>query len=270
MGTLYVVATPIGNLEDVTLRALRILGEVSLIAAEDTRKARVLLERYEIGTPVTSFFEGNERRKVESILGALGQGDVALISEAGMPGISDPGYPLIRAALEEGVPVVPIPGPSAHTTALVASGLPTDRFLFVGFLPRKASEQRAILEEVADVRATLIFYESPRRVAETVQRMGEVWGNRPIALCREMTKLYEEVWRGDLEGASEHLAEHPPRGEYTLVVGGAREEEQVWDVERVRGALVEAMAGGLSHSQAAREVAARSGWPRSEVYDLET
>jgi 16S rRNA (cytidine1402-2'-O)-methyltransferase len=269
VGTLYVVGTPIGNLEDITLRAIRVLGEVSLIAAEDTRKARILLDRYEIKTGLTSFFEGNEREKTAEILGALSRGDVALISEAGMPTISDPGYPLVEAAVAEGLPVVPIPGPSAHTTALVVSGLPTDRFLFLGFLPRKSSEQRTAFEEVAGLRATLIFYESPRRVERTLRRALEVLGNRPVALCRELTKLYEEVWRGDLEGALLHLEEKPPRGEYTVVVGGA-EEEGVWDEARVRQALTERMAGGLSHSQAAREVAALSGWPRSDVYDLRT
>ena len=203
MGTLYIVATPIGNLEDITLRALRVLGEVSLIAAEDTRKARVLLERYKIRTPVTSFFEGNERRKMERILDALGEGDVALISEAGMPGISDPGYPLIRAALEEGIPVVPLPGPSAHTAALVVSGLPTDRFLFAGFLPRKESEQRAILEEVADVRATLAARSrslaSPSRNSES--ETPNRWCSRTAAsrsgsmASSSVTKRYPCWWR---------------------------------------------------------------------------
>ncbi len=268
MSTLYIVGTPIGNLEDMTFRAVRILGEVPLIAAEDTRKARILLDRYEIRTPVTSYFEGNERRKRELLLEALAQGDVALISEAGMPGISDPGYPLIRAALEAGVEVVPIPGPSAHTAALVVSGLPTDRFVFLGFLPRKSQELRALLEEMATVGLTLVAYQSPRRVVATVEQMLEVWGNRPVALCRELTKRYEEIWRGELEGALAHLEAQPPRGEYTLVVGGAT-EEQAWDEARVRVALEAALARGLSPSQAAREVAARSGWPRRQVYELQ-
>jgi 16S rRNA (cytidine1402-2'-O)-methyltransferase len=270
MGTLYVVATPIGNLEDITFRAVRVLDEVALIAAEDTRKARVLLDRYEIPTPVTSFFEGNERRKLEVILNALAQGDVALISEAGTPTVSDPGYPLVNTAIERGFPVVPVPGPSAHTAALVASGLPTDRFLFLGFLPRQASERAALLADVAHLQVTLILYESPRRVAETVGALREGLGNRPVALCRELTKLHEEIWRGDLAGARAHLQAHPPRGEFTLVVGGATEEELRWDEAQVRAALTEAMAGGLSHSQAAREVAKRSGWNRSDVYDLKT
>ena len=264
--TLYVVGTPIGNLEDITLRALRVLREVSLIAAEDTRKARILLSHYEITTPVTSYFEANERRKLGRILDALAEGDVALISEAGMPGISDPGFPLIRAAIERGVPVVSIPGPSAHTAALVASGLPTDQFLFVGFVPRKGTEDA--LSQVASAKATLVFYEAPHRLEQTLQAMRAVLGNRAIALCREMTKLYEEIWRGDLDGALAQVAAVQPRGEYTLVVAGATERQGVWDEERVRVALRDHLARGLSRSQAAREVAALSGWKRRRIYDL--
>ncbi len=270
MGTLYIVGTPIGNLEDITFRAVRILREVSLIAAEDTRKARILLDHYEIPTPVTSFFEGNERHKIESVLRALAQGDVALISEAGMPTISDPGYPLVKAAVEQGVRVVPIPGPSAHTAALVASGLPTDQFLFLGFLPRKASDRSTLLAEVAPLSATLILYESPRRVEETLENLRQALGDRPVALCRELTKRYEEIWRGTLTDALPHLSEHPPRGEFTLVVGGRPAEEAVWAEARVRAALRDARDQGLSHSQAAREVAKRSGWDRGDVYDLGT
>lgn len=270
MGTLYVVATPIGNLEDITYRAVRILDEVALIAAEDTRKARILLDRHEITTPATSFFEGNERRKLDAILAALAQGDVALISEAGTPTVSDPGYSLVNAAIEQKVPVVPVPGPSAHTAALIASGLPTNRFLFLGFLPQQASDRAALLEDIARLQVTLILYESPRRVIETVETLHEALGNRPAALCRELTKLHEEIWRGDLAGALTHLRAQPPRGEFTLVVGGATDEDLRWHEARVRRALTEAMVGGLSHSQAAREVAKRSGWNRSDVYDLKT
>lgn len=269
MSTLYVVGTPIGNLEDVTLRALRVLQEAPLIAAEDTRKAQILLRHYEIKTPLTSFFEGNEQRKLQALLDALQADDLALISEAGMPGISDPGFTLIRAALEAGHTVVPVPGPSAHTTALVLSGLPTDRFLFLGFLSRRPTERRKALEEIAGVRATLVLYEAPHRLPETLASLHEVLGNRPVALCRELTKLYEEAWRGDLAGALVHLAEQPPRGEYTVVVGGASESDSRWDEARVRAALEIGQARGLSRSQAAREVAAQSGWSRRDVYALE-
>lgn len=266
MGTLYVVGTPIGNLEDITLRALRVLREVQLIAAEDTRKAGILLKHYEIATPVTSFFEANERRKVADILQMLDSGDVALISEAGMPGISDPGYPLVEAVIDAGFAVVPVPGPSAHTAALVVSGLPTDQFLFAGFLPRKRPEP--VLERLVPVQATLVFYEAPHRLAQTLSAMQAVLGNRRIALCRELTKLYEEVWRGDLERAPSYLVEHPPRGEYTIVVAGASEEDARWSTEQVRAAVAEHLAQGMSRSQAARQVAALSGWTRRRVYEL--
>ena len=268
MGILYVVGTPIGNLEDLTLRALRILGEVSLIAAEDTRKARILLDHYGIHTRVTSFFEGNEQRKLEPLLAALEQGDVALISEAGMPGISDPGYSLVRAAVDAGITVVPVPGPSALIAALAAAGLPTDRFMFLGFLPRKASEQRALLQDVASVRATLICYESPRRVQATLTMLHQVLGNRSVVLCRELTKIHEEFWRGDLEGALAFLQEQPPRGEFTLVVGGASAAAAVWEEAQVRAAMAERLRQGLPRSQAAREVAALSGWARRDLYAL--
>lgn len=268
MGTLYIVATPIGNLEDITFRAVRILREVSLIAAEDTRTARHLLDHYGITTPLTSFFEGNEERKLDALLRALDAGDVALISEAGMPGISDPGYTLIRAALEHGVPLVAVPGPSAHTAALVVSGLPTDRFLFLGFLPRAAGEKRAALEAIADVRATLILYEAPHRLHETLQALHDVLGPRRVALCRELTKLYEEVWRGTLTEALTYVEDKTPRGEYTLVVEGAPQESARWDEPRVRAALQALLAQGVPPSQAARDVAAQSGWRRRDVYAL--
>ncbi|HOU15131.1 MAG TPA: 16S rRNA (cytidine(1402)-2'-O)-methyltransferase [Anaerolineae bacterium] len=270
MGTLYIVGTPIGNLEDITLRALRILQNVQLIAAEDTRKARILLDRHSIKTPVTSFFEGNERYKIGTIVEALASGDVALISEAGMPGISDPGYPLIQAAIARQIPVVPVPGPSAHTAALVVAGLPTDSFCFLGFLPRKPSERAARLTEVAALRATLVCYEAPHRLHATLEALRAILGNRAIALCRELTKHYEEIWRGDIEGALAHIAEIPPRGEYTLVVAGAPVDTARWDGDRVRAALAERLSSGLSRSQAAREVAALSGWSRRDIYCVET
>ncbi len=268
MGTLYVVGTPIGNLEDITLRALRILREVDLIAAEDTRKAQHLLKHYGIEKPLTSFFAGNEHRKKATILAALVRGDVALISEAGMPAISDPGYLLVRAALDEGIPVVAVPGPSAHTAALVVSGLPSGRFLFLGFLPRREGERRALLERVASLPMTLILYEAPHRLEPTLRTLLQVLGDRPVALCREMTKLHEEVWRGTLRTALQRLIDVEPRGEYTLVVGGAATPPR-WEEAEVRAALAELLAEGMSRSQAAREVAARSGWPRRRVYALD-
>ena len=269
MSTLYIVGTPIGNLEDITQRALRILRDVALIAAEDTRKAHTLLHRYDIHTPVTSFFEGNERRKLAQVLTSLAGGDVALISDAGMPGISDPGYPLIRAAIEQGYAVVAIPGPSAHTAALVVSGLPTDRFFFQGFLPRKAMERAAVLADLAGLTATLIFYEAPHRLPATLAALRQGLGNRQLALCRELTKRFEEVWRGDLDAALAHVAAVAPRGEYTLVVAGAAVTATVWDEAQVRRVLDEYLAQGMSRSQAAREVAALCNWKKRAVYALE-
>ncbi|MDF1512510.1 MAG: 16S rRNA (cytidine(1402)-2'-O)-methyltransferase [Anaerolineae bacterium] len=270
MATLYVVGTPIGNLEDITMRALRTLREVSLIAAEDTRKARILLQHYGITTPLTSYFEGNERSKITVILDALHNGDVALISEAGMPGISDPGYPLIVAAIEQDVPVCVIPGPSAHTTALVASGLPSDKFMFIGFLPRKRSERNAVLQTFSRLTTTLLFYEAPHRLKDTLVDMHHILGNRAFVMCRELTKRYEEIWRGDIEGAIAFLQDHTPRGEFTLVVAGAEASSDVWDLQDVMQALKEEMGQGLTRSQAARKVAQHSGWSRRDVYALNT
>jgi len=268
VGTLYLVATPIGNLEDITLRALRILEEVPLIAAEDTRRAGVLLSRHGIDTTVTSYFEGNKRRKIPQLLSALAGGDVAVISEAGMPGLSDPGYELVRAALEEGHAVVPVPGPSAPVAALVVSGLPTDRFLYLGFLPRRGGQRRAALEKVADLPWTLVLFEAPHRLLDTLADVEDVLGGeRSVAVCRELTKRFEEVWRGTVSGARAYFSANEPRGELTLVVDGSEVEEQ-WPQERVREALLERIAGGMSHSRAAREVARLAGWPRRRVYEM--
>jgi 16S rRNA (cytidine1402-2'-O)-methyltransferase len=265
---LFIVGTPIGNLEDITLRALRTLREVSLIAAEDTRKARILLQHYHILTPLTSYFEGNERQKIQSILTALEHGDVALISEAGMPGISDPGFPLILATIEKGFPVTVIPGPSAHTAALVVSGLPTDRFMFIGFLPRKKSERLSSLQALNQTKASLICYEAPHRLLASLTDIREVLGNRIITICRELTKIYEEIWRGDVETAIDWVREQAPKGEYTLVIAGALSAAEKWDQGAVISALKEHLAEGLTRSQAARKVAQTSGWSRRDVYAL--
>ncbi len=269
MGTLYLVATPIGNLEDITLRALRVLREVSLIAAEDTRRARLLLTHYGISTPVTSYFEGNWRQKTGRLLRQLEEGDVALISEAGMPGLSDPGYELVRAALERGFPVTAVPGPTALVTALVLSGLPTDRFLYLGFLPRRASGRRALLQEVVGVRWTLVAFEAPHRLLESLADVEAVLGDRPIAVCRELTKMHEEVWRGTVSGARAYFGDGEPRGEFTMVIGGASGEGR-WAEEEVRAALEKRLRAGVSPARAAREVAALSGWPRRSVYEMLT
>jgi 16S rRNA (cytidine1402-2'-O)-methyltransferase len=215
---LYVIATPIGNLEDITLRALRVLGEVQLIAAEDTRTARKLLNRYNIKTRLTSYFEHNKRMKMPVLLEMLEEQDIALISEAGMPGISDPGYELIKAAIEKDIQVVALPGSSAVTTALAVSGLPADQFVYLGFLPRKKGEKRTLMASVKDEPRTLLCFESPYRVVDSLAAMLEVLGDRNVAVCREMTKLHEEVFRGPLSSAVKHFQK--PRGEFTIVIQG--------------------------------------------------
>jgi len=219
--TLYIVSTPIGNREDITLRALRILKEVDLIAAEDTRHTSLLLRHFGIQTPLTSYFEGNELKKKEFILSRLRQGNqIALVSDAGTPGISDPGFRLIQTAIENKIPVVPIPGPSAVITALSVSGLPTDAFLFKGFLPHKSKKKRDLLKQLEDVRETLIFYESPHRISETLKDISETLGDREIVLTRELTKMYEEIVRGKVNEVQNQIRERNLKGEITLVISG--------------------------------------------------
>jgi len=270
MGILYVVGTPIGNLEDMTFRAVRVLREVDLIAAEDTRTARVLLSHFDIHTPVTSYFEHNKLTKLDRILSALMEGDVALISEAGMPGLSDPGYELIRAALAAGHQVVPIPGPVAAVTALVISGLPTDRFLFLGFLPRRQAQRRRLLRSVATEPGTLVAYEAPHRLVSALRDIAEALGDRPVAVAEELTKRYESVFRGRVTEAIAHFEAERPRGEYTLVIGGAPREaaEQAWPIERVEAALTILLNEGVSRATAARALSKLTGRPRREIYRL--
>jgi len=226
-GTLYIVSTPIGNREDITLRALRILKEVDLIAAEDTRHTGLLLKHFGIQTPLTSYFEGNESRKKEFILSKLTQGEqVALVSDAGTPGISDPGFRLIQTAVEHQIAIVPIPGASAVIAALSVSGLPTDAFVFRGFLPHKTKKRRDLLETLVDVMETLIFYESPHRISETLKDIYEVLGDRKIALTRELTKIYEEVLRGKVSEIQLQIGERKLKGEITLVISGKTRHEE--------------------------------------------
>jgi 16S rRNA (cytidine1402-2'-O)-methyltransferase len=268
VGTLYVVGTPIGNLEDMSLRALRILGEVDLIAAEDTRKTRKLLTHFKIETPLTSYYEHNKLTKLDELLSTLQYKDVALVSEAGMPGLSDPGYELIQAAIAQGTPVVPVPGPSALITALVISGLPTDSFLYLGFLPRRRKERRQLLASLAGERHTLVAFEAPHRLLASLADLKDVLGDRRIALARELTKLHEEVWRGSVSQALTHFEDNPPRGEFTLVIEGAGEERVTWNEERVVEALAELVAKGVEKKEAIKAVSELAGWPRREVYKL--
>ncbi len=225
-GVLYIVSTPIGNREDITLRGLRILKEVDLIAAEDTRHTGLLLRHFGIQTPLSSYFEGNELKKRELILSRLKQGDrVALVSDAGTPGISDPGFRLIQLAIENQIPVIPIPGPSALITALSVSGLPTDAFLFKGFLPHKSAKRRGLLEQLEEARETLIFYESPHRIIETLKDISDILGNREIVLARELTKMYEEVLRGRVSEIQSQITGKKIKGEITLVISGKTRKE---------------------------------------------
>lgn len=265
MGTLYLVGTPIGNLGDITFRALDTLRQVSLIAAEDTRTTRKLLSHFDIHTPLTSYYEHNRLQRLDQILGALATGDVALVSESGMPSISDPGYHLVRAAIEAGYPVSPVPGPIAAAAALAASGLPTDAFTFVGFLPRQSSRRRERLERLAWGEPTIVLYESPRRVQECLTDLLAVLGNRRVCVARELTKVHEEFWRGTLEEAIERFR-GDQKGEFTLVVEGRGED--VWSRDAVLSALQSLHDRGVGPAEAARQVAAEAGWPRGEVYRL--
>jgi len=218
MPVLYVIATPIGNLEDISLRALRLLREVKLIAAEDTRTTRRLLNAYNIKTPLTSYHEHSKRAKLNYLLDYLEKEDLALVSEAGMPGLSDPGYELIVAAIEREISVVPIPGASAVITALVVSGLPTDQFLYVGFLPRRKGQRQRLLNAIVDELRTIVAFETPHRLGEALSDIEEILGNRRLSVCRELTKVHEEIFRGRVNQAREHFTE--PRGEFSLVIEG--------------------------------------------------
>ena len=267
MGTLYLVSTPIGNLEDITLRALRVLQHVSLIAAEDTRTTRKLLSHYEIHTPLTSYNEHNRRAKTPRLLDALSEGDLALVSEAGTPAISDPGQHLVAAAWEAGVRVVPVPGPSVLTAALAASGLSVRHFLYLGFLPRQAGPLRKLLRPLRDAAETLVAFESPHRLRATLGILCEELGDRPVAVCRELTKVHEEVFRGTLSEAREHFVE--PRGEFTLVLEGCSEERSAAEQRADLPAEIERLrAAGVPAREALPVLSARFGLSRRQLYRL--
>jgi 16S rRNA (cytidine1402-2'-O)-methyltransferase len=268
MGTLYLVATPIGNLEDISLRALRILREVSLIAAEDTRQTRKLLERHEIRTPVVSYYEHNKQGREAEILDALGHGDVALVSDAGTPGLSDPGYELVQSVISAGFAVSPIPGPSAPIAALVASGLPADEFVFVGYIPRRSADRLRLLDRLSRERRSIVAFEAPHRLRSSLDDLVAAFGeSRPAAVCRELTKFHEEVLRDTLGEIRDHFKHVEPRGEFTLVIGGAP-GAAAWRADEVRRALATRLGSGMSPTQAARVIAEESGWSRREVYRL--
>jgi len=265
---LYLVATPIGNLEDITYRAVRVLGEVDLIACEDTRQTRKLLDQYGIQKPVVSYHEHNEAERAQELCARLVAGArIALVSDAGMPLVSDPGYRLVKAAIASGIPVQPIPGPSAAVAALAASGLATDTFRFCGFLPAKAGQRARALELLADEPATLIFYEAPHRILETLEAVEKVMGTRPVVVARELTKIHEEFLRGTAAEVRAQLAGRGSvKGEITLLIGrasGAAPDESPVDE------AVEALEReGTPRMEAIKQVARRRGLSKRQVYDL--
>lgn len=267
-GTLYVVSTPIGNLGDITFRALEVLKGVDLIACEDTRTTGKLLARYTITRPLVSYHEHNEKEKAEELLTALLQGkSIALVTDAGTPGVSDPGYRLIKLASERVVTIVPIPGPSAALSALSVSGLPTSGFAFFGFPPRTAKSLGEYLERIMAYPETLIFYESPKRTAKTLRVMLDVLGDRNIALCRELTKLYEETLRGKISDVLESLGKRGElKGEVTLIVEGASSARKEPDAEAIDGRLKTCRDEGMSLKESVRLVSDETGYSKSKTY----
>ncbi|MFC2022618.1 16S rRNA (cytidine(1402)-2'-O)-methyltransferase [Chloroflexota bacterium] len=264
MPTLYVVATPIGNLEDISLRALRVLREVPLIAAEDTRRTKDLLVTYDIKTPMTSYHQRNRWTKLDYIMQCLEGGDVALVSDAGMPGVSDPGYELVVAAHARGIPVVPIPGASAITAALVVCGLAAERFTYLGFLPHKAGERRRVLESVAGERGAIVILGTPHRLSASLGDIRLVLGDRRLAVCRELTKIHEEVFRGTVSQAIEHFTE--PRGEFTIVIDGKHGKDKPQLTEEIEAMLRQMRREGITAREAIARVSVERGLSRRELY----
>ncbi len=272
VGTLYVIGTPIGNLEDITVRAARILASAPVVAAEDTRVTRRLLTHLDARPRLVSCNEHNWTRRVASLLEAMESGDVALVTDAGSPGISDPGAGVVAAVAEAGYEVVSVPGVSAVSTALSVSGLPADRFVFLGFLPRRRSERVSALTEAASLGQTLALFEAPHRVKATLADIAETLNDPPLAVCRELTKMHEEVWRGKASDALVHFAD--PRGEFTIVVGPSASEEAATasepsiTVAAARDALAQRRAQGMLGREAVAEVVAATGLSRRAVYAL--
>lgn len=269
-GTLYVCATPIGNLQDITLRVLDTLKTVDLVACEDTRKTLQLLNHFAITKPVTSYFEHNKQVKGDKIIAALLEGkNVALVSDAGMPGISDPGWDLVQQCLAENIPFTVLPGAVAAITGLVLSGLPTQRFSFEGFVPRVKKERRTFFQNLAEETRTMIFYESPHRLEDTLETMAEIFGERQMAATRELTKKFEEVLRGTPAELLAHFQENEIRGEFVLILEGKEPSVEAakdiaWAVERVNQLVQE----GISQKDAIKQAAKEAGLPKREVYNL--
>jgi 16S rRNA (cytidine1402-2'-O)-methyltransferase len=267
---LYLVATPIGNLEDMTFRGVRVLQEVDLIAAEDTRHTGKLLHHFQITTPQISYHQHNARQRIQELVARLQQGEsIALVSDAGMPGISDPGYELVKACIEGGIQVIPIPGATAGILALVAAGLPTAQFAFEGFLPVKQKERRARLERLQYENRTFLIYEAPHRLKRTLEDLEAILGaDRQVVTGRELTKVHEEFWRGTLGEAVQHYQEVQPRGEFVLVVAGVLEQDVVLSPGEIKAQLQEMLAQGISRSRASKELAQLTSLSRREIYQL--
>jgi len=263
-GQLFLVPTPIGNLEDITIRALRILGEVKLIGAEDTRVTKKLLAEYGINTQMISYHEHNETQRIPHILNILVESDVALVSDAGMPGLSDPGFGLVNEAIRRGISITVLPGPSAITSALPMSGLPIDQFAYVGFLPRRASQRRATLQKLQSLEMTLVVFETPHRVRDMLEDVLAVLGNRGIAVCREISKMYEETFRGTVMDALAYFLE--PKGEFTLVIEGANPPDPL-DTE-IGEYLHDLTTDALSPSEAVQKAMRRFKVPRKRAYEI--
>jgi len=269
-GSLYVVATPIGNLEDMTFRAIRVLQTVDVIAAEDTRHTGKLLQHFQIKTPQVSYHDHNRSQRLPELLAQLHGGKaIALVTDAGMPGISDPGYELVKACADEGIPVVPVPGASAVVTALSAAGLPSDRFTFEGFLPTKGKERRDRLESLALETRTMVLYEAPHRLQQTLQDLAHhLEPARSIVLARELTKMHEEFWRGTVAEAVQEFGDRAPQGEFTLVIAGAQLAAPVLSETAILAELTDLLRQGLSRSSASRQLAERTALPRRQIYQL--
>ena len=267
-GVLYIVATPIGNLEDITLRSLRVLKEVDLVAAEDTRHTRKLFAHYGIDRPLTSYHEHNEKTKAHALVARLERGEnVALVSDSGTPTLSDPGYRLVQEAIKAGVNVVPVPGPSALTAVLSVSGLPTDRFVFEGFFPAKKGERRERLNRMREETRTLVFYEAPHRLQESLGDLLQLLGDREVVLGREVTKVYEEFIRGRLSKVRPEIARREPRGEITLVVRGS-EEGSAPKEDILRAEIQGLKRKGMRVKEIAELLGEKFSYPKREVYRL--
>jgi 16S rRNA (cytidine1402-2'-O)-methyltransferase len=276
-GKLYLVPTPIGNLKDITLRALEILEQVDIIAAEDTRQTLKLLNHFEIRKPLLSYHKFNEQIKSDKILELIMEGkNVALVSDAGTPGISDPGSVVVQRCIEKDIEFEVLPGATAITTALVYSGLDTTKFLFRGFLPRENKERKIIVDELLQSQETLIFYEAPHRLTDTLEFLLEMFGDRKIAVCRELTKMYESIYRGTLKQAMQYFVENKPRGEFVLVLEGKKledikeEKKEAWINLSIEDHILKYMSDGISKKESIKLVAKERELPKSEVYKFST